>query len=224
MPRRIALALSLAFTTVVTFALVSLGVNAGFFSDEKKSSTTQKAHAADEQIRTDDANAALLYLAAVGEQSAQARPGQLAPRVVTEYVYVYETPVPRALIGTQSRDSAPPVTPPSTVLSPTEDLNDERPDDEEPPSATPRAQPTTAPPTPRPTASPQQATCRDEFESTVTATTPISGGRLVTWTNGIQTNVPDSTPHASSLQTGVRAQVHATASGGCTVTEIELDD
>ena len=46
MPRRFALALSLAFTTIVTFSLVALGVNAGFFSDAKKAATTQKTQAA----------------------------------------------------------------------------------------------------------------------------------------------------------------------------------
>jgi hypothetical protein len=54
--------------------------------------------------------------------------------------------------------------------------------------------------------------------------TPIGGGNMITWSNGVQTRVLDSTAHASALHAGVRAHVHTTQSGGCTVTEIELDN
>ena len=108
MQRRIALALSLAFTTIVTFSVVALGANAGFFSDAKKAATTQQAQAYSGQPPSNDTAGALLYLAAVAEQTAQAGIRQpQPPRIITEYTYVYETPVPAAPAAGQPAPSAP---------------------------------------------------------------------------------------------------------------------
>ncbi len=256
MPRRVALALSLAFTTIVTFSLVALGVNAGFFSDAKKSATTQRAQAAG-QPPPGDVDAALRYLAAVADQTAQAGTSASSqpsgPRVITEYVYLYETPVagaPRrtgpAAQAVGAPTQAPAAEAPRSENEPVDEGDDKQPTVGAPPpkaptsapssvaptstpkpapSATqPAAPPTSAPPAPQPTAPPAQAACNDEFESLVTAMAPISGGKLVTWSNGVQTRALDSTAHASALHVGVRAHVHTTQSGGCTVTEIELDN
>ena len=247
MPRRLALALSLAFTTVVMFALVALGANAGFFSDAKKSATP-KAQAVAQKPAPDDSSA-LVYLAALADRTAQA--GARAPRVVTEYVYLYETPVlgaPRgASAGAASQSastqpkqqsaapdgtsdgpssaSTPTVARPAT--QPTQPGGTTAPASTPPPAPTasvPPAQPTVAPPTPQPTSPTAPAACRDEFVARVSASSAIAGGSLVTWSNSIQTRVLDSTPYASALQVGVTAHVHVTTAGGCTVTQIELDN
>ncbi len=47
MPRRISLALALAFTTVVTFAIVAIGARAGVFSDGHASNSTASAEEAE---------------------------------------------------------------------------------------------------------------------------------------------------------------------------------
>ena len=260
MPRRIALALSLVFTTLVTFGIVAVGANAGFFSDAKKAATTQKAEAA-AQPGPDDAAAALRYLAAVGAKpQAAAQPS--APRVVTEYVYLYETPAAGTRAGAaaaqnratspiqpsaappqssglpNSRERSPdggspgPSTTPGPGVQPTlppaapttaPGAPASTPTTAPPASPTPvPAQSTAVPPQPTPTTAPAGAACSDEFVARVTATTPMTGGNLVTWSNGVQTRLLDSTPHASALHVGVTAHVHTTASG-CTITEIELD-
>src|SRR3990172_2989304 len=75
MTRRLALAVALAFTTVVTFALVAIGAQAGLFGDGGKDSAPAEA--------------------SVGETATGQTPTP-EPTVVTEYIYIDQTVTPEA--------------------------------------------------------------------------------------------------------------------------------
>ena len=83
MTRRLALAVALAFTTVVTFALVAIGAQAGLFGDGGKDGKPAEASVAETLGQTPTPE----------------------PTVVTEYIYVDQTvtPVPS---GAPSQDSS----------------------------------------------------------------------------------------------------------------------
>jgi len=84
MTRRLALAVALAFTTVVTFALVAIGAQAGLFGDGGKDGAPAEA--------------------SVGETATPQTPGG-EPTVVTEYIYIDQTVTP-APSGAPSQDSS----------------------------------------------------------------------------------------------------------------------
>jgi hypothetical protein len=234
MQRRIALALALAFTTVVVFSMVAVGANAGFFSDAKKKASTQNARAYEQPAAADPS--------ASGAQPAA------APQVVTDYVYLDETPVPdvtyvlrksqpaaadvqsqqkhdekqqpTVAASQQSAASTPALPQPTApAATPTQPAAEAVAPTQPPASATPTSAPPTSTPAPTqaPTAPPPSGSCPTEFVSTVTAIQPASQGNWVTWANGAVTLVTGrSTPHV-----GVQYQVHTQiTSAGCTATEI----
>ena len=84
MTRRLALAVALAFTTVVTFALVAIGAQAGLFGDGGKDGAPAEA--------------------SVGETATPQTPAG-EPTVVTEYIYIDQTVTP-APSGAPSQDSS----------------------------------------------------------------------------------------------------------------------
>ena len=73
MTRRLALAVALAFTTVVTFALVAIGAQAGLFGDGGKDGQPAEA--------------------SVGETATGQTPTP-QPTIVTEYIYIDQTVTP----------------------------------------------------------------------------------------------------------------------------------
>lgn len=235
MPRRIAFALALAFTTIVTFALFAMGANAGFFSDAKKKATTQDAQAYEQQ---DDLAGALQYLAATGASQAQPE-----PQIITDYVYVYETPIPDvtyvlrrgnpqvAATRSQPQQQQPATTSPAAPTpAPAGAAPTSVPVSATPPIAAPTqpaaASPTAPAPAPTDTPAPAQppanaANCPKEFKSTVTAIEPVSQGQSVTWANAAVTLVVPATPGGSKVQVGGQFAVHAKLlSIGCTAIEI----
>jgi hypothetical protein len=218
MQRRIALALSLAFTTIVAAALVMLASSAGWFSDATKAPKTAQAAASAATTAPDDSAAALLYLAAIRGTPAE-------PNVVTEYVYVdgdrgapRRAPAEGNLAPAAAAGAGQPAAPPATP----------RPAPTDPPAPSATAAPASATPpplaTPAPAAPPpqQSAACPTEFVATVVSVQSAGSGTSVAWSNGAVTLVGAGTPGGSSLAPGVRAHVHAMAlSAGCTATEIE---
>ena len=78
MTRRMALAVALAFTTVVTFALVAIGAQAGLFGDGGKDGAPAEA--------------------SVGETATGQTPTP-EPTVITEYIYIDQTVTPEASGG-----------------------------------------------------------------------------------------------------------------------------
>ncbi len=237
MQRRIALALALAFTTVVVFSMVAVGANAGFFSDAKKKASTQNAQASEQPAAADP-----------GASSAQPAGQAGAPQVVTDYVYLDETPVPNVTYvlrksqptaaGVQSQQhqekeqeskvaatrqpaapSPTPAPPTAPVATPTQSTAPALAPTQPSAPATPTTAPATniPPPTQAPTAPPPSGSCPTEFVSTVTAIQPASQGNWVTWANGAVTLITArSTPRVGSSY-----HVHAQMlSAGCTATEI----
>ena len=75
MTRRLALAVALAFTTVVTFALVAIGAQAGLFGGGGNDGAPAEA--------------------SVGE-TATGRTATPEPTVITEYIYIDQTVTPEA--------------------------------------------------------------------------------------------------------------------------------
>jgi hypothetical protein len=103
MQRRLALALSLAFTTIVTFAVVTVGAQAGFFSDHPTVNASQVAA----DVPAQDPSVV---------DAATAAPAEQDPLIVTDYVYMDETAVPATVHSTsaaspQPATPAPPVQP-----------------------------------------------------------------------------------------------------------------
>jgi hypothetical protein len=205
MPRRIALAVALAFTTTVTFVIVAVGWEAGVFGGGGGSGGTASA----EEIA-----GALQYLAAMASPSPTAGAAtakSAGPRVVTEYVYVYEdvpgasAPVPSGTdAGSAAQPTDEPPTPPAT----------------ERPSATP-VEATPLPPTPPPTAEPSRSLPTElEFTGTVTAIE----GDLVTWNYGGGALTTRVSQQIEDLRVGAAAKVHAmlVSSGEYVAKEIEL--
>jgi hypothetical protein len=210
MQRRIALALSLAFTTIVAAALVMMGSSAGWLSDNAK--PPKAAQAAAPTATPDDSAAALLYLAAIRGTPSE-------PNVVTEYVYVNDdsgaprrAPAEGNLAPAAPTAAGQPTAPPATP----------RPAPTDPPAPSATAAPPSTTQQPQPSATPQPAACPTEFVSTVTSVQAAGSGTSVAWSDGAVTLVVAGTPGGSSLAPGVRAHVHAMAlSAGCTATEIE---
>ncbi len=109
MPRRMAIAAALALTIVVTFAVVSLGAQAGWFSPEK-TATSQAA-----RVDPPPTEAA---------PPATEAPPPPTPVVITRYEYVDE-PAPKAA------DPAPPAPtsapPPAPTIAPVQQVQSARP-------------------------------------------------------------------------------------------------
>jgi hypothetical protein len=205
MQRRLALAVALAFTTLVTFGVVVFGAQHGVFSDKKASAQDAVVEAPADTPAPEPT---------VAEPPAQA-PAPLEPVVLTRYVYV-DDPAPAATAApppaaVASTPAASPTATPTRAASPTAL-----------PSATPTEVPPTAAPssTPAATATPAPASVQAteiEFVGTVTA---ISGNIVTFSHGGQQTDVRVQDP--SSLSTGARVHVHAVLKGGVYVAaEIE---
>lgn len=240
MHRRIALSLSLAITTIVMFAMVAVGAQAGFFSEH----TTAKA-------------AQSVAGAPAGDAGAYAAPADVPagddPMVVTDYVYVDEAGAPTLVRA--PRAVSPPVTAASAAPSTASKAKTQAQAQpvaaaqtaEQPPEATkpaaatatqaapestatqPAVATSTAQPAPADTSAPAQPTAPPasslpreiEFIGTVTAI----DGNIVTFAHrGALTEVR-VTSHISSLEIGARLHVHAVLSGGVYVaTELGGED
>lgn len=147
MQRRIALAVSLAMTTIVLTALVALGSSVGWFSDATPAKAA-KAPAVAAAPPLDDHAAALLYLAAVAG-------AQTEPNVVTEttYQYVDDAPARSTAAPTASRPVAQPSTAPvSTASARTQRSAQPAPQPAAQPVVQPAAPPAAAPPAAAPPA------------------------------------------------------------------------
>ncbi len=241
MQRKFALALSLAFTTIVTFAIIVVGAQAGFFNGHKAAKADQVS--AEPPAQSDTANA--------GAAGPQAAVDNQAPLVVTDYIYIDQTPVPIRVRGTRAASGAPTPLPQGVTAQPkaqpaSADAT-RRADSSQTatpgagntavapplPTATPPTSPAAPTPTlPAPTPSPQPAATQPpqprptsapalageiEFVGTVTA---ISGN-MATFAYGTTTTaVRVSQP----VSTGARFHVHARLQGGVYVaTELEGD-
>jgi hypothetical protein len=216
-----ALAAALAFTTIVTFALVLTGTRGGLFRN--RGGTDDEVVAAAEPSPEEIAGA-LQYLASAGVPPAQ------GPEYVTEYVYVDEpsgpptvryvtapspqSAAPAGQVPPAAQPTAPAGPPPAATAEPTEPL----PAPTQP--AAPPA-PTDVPPPPAPTSPPQQGgpLDEDEFTGTVTA---INGNVVTFAHDGTSTDVR-VTEDLDRLDVGTRAKVHALLlSSGWVAKEIEV--
>lgn len=101
MQRRIALSLSLAFTTVVMFAMVTVGAQAGFFGEHKTANASQVGAAV--PAPTDVPPAA---------------PVQDDPLIVTDYVYVDEPGAPVGVRVPRVASPEPPTPAPAPTAKP----------------------------------------------------------------------------------------------------------
>lgn len=198
MSRRISLAFALAFTTVVTFAVVVLGANSGVFSDAPEEET-----AAGVEVQPTPAPPAV-----VAPGAAPTPAGEMTPRVIIEYQYVDVTVSAPAAVGPTRPAGAPPVTP--TPAAPAATPVD---DGEPSPSPAAPASPTVAPPSPVPvTATPAAAaTPAPKKELEFTGTVTSVSGDLVTFSYGGDKTVTVRvvTMSTSLLPAGTRAHVHA---------------
>ncbi len=204
MPRRISLAIALAFTTVVTFAVIAIGAQAGVFSEHKTSNA-----AAEEAPAVAPADPA----AAVAPADA---PASAAPQVIVETDYVdVQDPPPT------SASTAKPATTETARATSTAAAGTTR-----TPVATQTAGATaTTPPVSTATAVPANPTATSaaapaeiEFVGSVTA---ISGNQVTFNHGGILTTVQVSNPGA--LAVGVTAHVHALLKpGGYVATEVQV--
>lgn len=134
MQRRIALSLSLAFTTVVMFAMVTVGAQAGFFAEHKSANASQ--------------------VAAVVPAPADvppAAPAQEDPLIVTDYVYVDEPGAPVGVRVPRAASPEPP-TPAPTAQSTRSDAAAQPVAPQ--PVAPPASQPPATAPAPAPAAAP----------------------------------------------------------------------
>ena len=204
MQRRISLAVALAFTTVVTFAVIAIGAQAGVFSEHKAS------------------NAAAEEAPAVAPADAAAAPGDApvsAPQVIveTEYVDVQDPP---AAGNPSAANPAPSATVRAAATLTT------GPGATRTAAATQTAKATaTTPPAPtgtagqpKPTATTAAAPAEIEFVGSVTA---INGNQVTFQHGGSLTTVQVSNPGA--LAVGVSAHVHALLKpGGYVATEVQV--
>jgi len=203
MQRRLALAVALAFTTLVTFGVMVFGAQNGIFSDKK--AAAQDAVAEPPPDTPEAASAAAAPPAPA--------PAQLEPLVQTRYVYV-DDPAPAGPppASVASTPAASPTATPTRSASATAL-----------PAATATAIPPTAAPSSTPpataTAAPQSVQASEiEFVGTVTA---ISGNMVTFSHGGTQTDVQVKDP--SSLSIGAQTHVHAILKSGVYVaTEIEV--
>ena len=206
MTRRISLAVALAFTTVVTFAVIAVGGQAGFFSGGKPS---KAAATVEQQPETVTAPAA-----PVPAQEAPA-PASAEPVVITSYVYIQDTPVAGAPAAAQPVATNPAQATSTAAAVATQPTA---------PAATRTAvpSPTTAP---APTATAAQPTiaappalpAEIEFVGTVTA---ISGDQVTFLHGSTKTTIKVTNPGALSV--GASAHVHAVlTSSGYVATEVQ---
>ncbi|TAK55337.1 MAG: hypothetical protein EPO22_14625 [Dehalococcoidia bacterium] len=208
MPRRISLAVALAFTTVVTFAVIAIGAQSGVFSDHK----------------TSDAAAEEAPAAAAAEAAAPAAPADApasaAPQVIvqTDYVDVQDPPLPAAAAtakpaaaGTADAGASPTASSAATrtpVATRTAAATA---------TTQPAATATAAPSKPTATAG-ASLPAEIEFVGSVTA---ISGNQVTFNHGGALTTVQVSNPGA--LAVGVTAHVHALLkAGGYVATEVQV--
>ena len=203
MPRRISLAVALALTTVVTFAVIAIGAQAGVFSEHKTSNA-----AAEEAL----AGAPTDPAAAVATDA----PASTAPQVVveTDYVDVQDPPPASASI-------AKPATTEATRVTSTAAASATRTPDA---TSTARATATTPPASTatalaaNPTATTAAAPAEIEFVGSVTA---INGNQVTFNHGGILTTVEVSNPGALAI--GVTAHVHALLEpSGYVATEVQV--
>ena len=204
MPRRIALALALAFTTVVTVAIIGVGAQAGMFSSHNSAKAEEP-----------------LAEAAPAEAAASVTPVEEAPPaaaqdpiIVTEYVYIDEPGAPA-----EARASGTPRAKPSPAASPVQQA-EATPD----PAPTQRPAPTATSPAPMATSAPPPAQASQpkelEFAGTVTS---IDGDEVTFSYSGKTVVVRVSDP--GSLEVGDKAHVHAIlTSSGYVAKEIEAGD
>jgi hypothetical protein len=215
-----ALAAALAFTTIVTFALVLTGTRGGLFrsrGDSTDGVTEAAAEPSPEEIA-----GALQYLASAGIPPAQ------EPEYVTEYVYVDEPSGPPTVRYVTAPSApagrVPLVSQPTAPPEPTAPAPEPTAPAWEPTQAAPPPLPTEAPPpAPAPTSLPRQRgpLDEDEFSGTVTAI----NGDVVTFAHDGTTTDVRVTEDLDRLDIGTRAKVHALLlSSGWVAKEIELDD
>lgn len=209
MPRRVALAIALAFTTVVSFMIIALGLSAGMFGGRSDSDADA---AVAEEASPEDVAAALQYLAAISAPTEA--PAPAAPEVVTEYVYLYEDVVVPA---PGNNTAAPATAPPTAAPAASEEPMTEEESLAEPtlaiPTATSPGEPTAAPPPPGPR------------EMEFTATVASIDGNAVTWnySGGTITTLVDD--DLDDLAVGTVAKVHALKlSTGYVAKEVEIKD
>jgi hypothetical protein len=218
MPRRIALALSLAFTVVVSVAVAGIGARSGLFG------STQHPQ---------PANAAVVTAPAPPQASAAAAPRAPQapdPVVVTQYVYVDDTPVAVTVAPQQAQGVSSPAEPPGAASATARATTTAAAAPTTPaatatqpplPSATPPAAATVTPAPaqqqPTPTALPYEL----EFQGTVSA---INGSQ-VTFSYGSGKTVVVTVNNSGNLSVGERAEVHAKlTSSGYVATEINTGD
>lgn len=252
MQRRIALALSLAFTTIVTFAVVAVGAQAGFFSEHK---TAKAAQVAADTAKTGGASTV--------PDTAQA-PANQDPLVVTDYVYVDQTAVPVGVRGTRPASTRPNTSGPAALTGASTSKDQPatartQPGDSAssgdataaPASPTaggstptqPAASPTTSAPSststapPAPSATSKPAATSTAVPAAATSTPGASqpadiefvgsvmaiNGDMVTFSHGGTSTIVKVTSNLAALHNGTQAHVHAVLSGGIYVaTEIEV--
>jgi len=203
MSRRISLALALAFTTIVTFAVIALGAQAGIFSASKPSTA---AATVQDAATTTPAPPAV----------AQDAPAAADPVVITNYVYVEDTPVAGRPAPAQAdpTSAAQPASTPRAGGTPTASP---APAQTAAPSPTTAAAPTaTAAQQPAPTSAALPAEI--EFVGTVTA---INGNQVTFLHGGAATTIKVTNPGALSV--GASAHVHALlTSTGYVATEVQV--
>jgi len=211
MPRRIALALALAITTVVTFAVIAVGAQAGIFSAD---------HAAKAEVIADTpADATVAEPPA--ESAAPEAPVLPDPIIVTEYVYVDETAV-----AVRNADvpagATPKANPSATAAVPTvAQASSTAAAATEPaaPSATAAPAATATAPAQQPPAPPPAQQQELEFTGAVTA---IEGDQ-VTFAHGGTTTTVRVTKNLGALGIGTTATVHAIlVSSGYVAKEFEV--
>ena len=244
MQRRIALSFSLAITTIVMFAMVTVGAQAGFFSEHKAAKAAQVAASAQPAAA----------LPASGDEAAAS--AEEDPLVVTDYVYIDEAGAP-VIVRQPRAASRPGTSAPAALTAASKARPQSQPaaasqPAEQPPAAAPPAAaiPTQAAPestatqpsastatklpaatsTPKPAATapsaPAQPTAPPassqpteiEFIGTVTAV----NGNMVTFLHG---GVSTAVRVTQQFAIGAQVHVHAFLSGGVYVAvQVEAGD
>lgn len=108
MTRRVSLALALALTTVVTFAVVATGREVGLFGGGSEADGSQ---------------------AVAVETASPATKSLAAPDVTTEYLYVDGQPVPRERVQAQTQGDPPSMASPEPSSSPDGESDNDPADD-----------------------------------------------------------------------------------------------
>jgi hypothetical protein len=215
MPRRISLAAALALTTVVTFALIAIGSQAGVFSESKPSSADAAASAPPAGVPS----------APPVPGAPTTAPTRAAPQVIvqTDYVDVIDAPAPSNAPGETPANGMTPATEatPSASAAATRTplaTATARATATAPANATATAaNPATAAP-PAPMSTPSSLPKEIEFVGTVTA---IDGNQVTFNHGGSLTTVQVSNPGALSI--GDTAHVHALLkSTGYVATEVQV--